>query len=134
MRVVTIDYRNAPGLEPPTGLYSHIAQAGDLVFFSGMASLGPDGRIVGKEDFEHQVREVYRQIGKALEGEGLSYSNIAQMTTYLTKEENVPDFYRVRARVFEELYPDRQYPPNATIICRLADPDLLIEIQFIAAA
>ena len=131
---MTIDYRNAPGLAPPTGLYSYIARAGDFVFFSGMASLGSDGSVIGKGDFEEQVREVYRQIGKALEGEGLSYSNIAQMTTYLTKDENVADFYRVRATVFEEVYPDKQYPPNATLICRLADPELLIEIQFIAAA
>lgn len=131
---VTIDYRNAPDLAPPTGLYSHIARVGDLVFFSGMASLGPDGNVIGKGDFEQQVREVYRQIGKALEGEGLSWSNIAQMTTYLTEERNVPTFYSVRATVFEELYPDKQYPPNATIICRLSDSELLIEVQLIAAA
>lgn len=129
-----MEYKNAKGLPAPLGLYSHIARVGDLIFFSGMAALGGNGEVVGKGDLERQVLTTFREMGEALRGEGLSYSSIAQMTTYLTREEDVDEFYRVRATVFEELYPDRRYPPNATVICKLADPDLLIEVQFVAAA
>jgi 2-iminobutanoate/2-iminopropanoate deaminase len=131
---VTVTYRNAESLPPPLGLYSHIARVGDFAFFSGMAALGWDGEVVGKGDLERQIRTIYAEMGEVLREEGLVYSNIVQMTTYLAREEDIAEFYRVRAIVFEEVYPDRKYPPNATLVCKPADPELLIEVQFVAAA
>jgi enamine deaminase RidA (YjgF/YER057c/UK114 family) len=132
---VTVTYRNPETLPPPIGLYSHVARAGNLVFFAGMAAIDAEGKVIGKGDLEQQMRAMYAEMGEALKGEELTYSNIVQMTTYLVREQDIPEFYRVRALLFDDLYPDGKFPPNALlVVSRLVDPDLLIEIQIAAAA
>lgn len=131
---MTVTYKNVETAPAPLGLYSHIARAGNLVFFSGMAALDKDGEAIGKGDLEVQMRTLYAEMGEGLKGEGLSFTSIVQLTTYLVREQDVSEFYRIRALLYEDLFPDKKYPPNATLVCKLADPDLLIEIQFIAAA
>ena len=39
---------------------------------------------------------MYAEMGEALKGEELTYSNIVQMTTYLVREQDIPEFYRAR--------------------------------------
>ncbi|MFI5287200.1 MAG: RidA family protein [Candidatus Dormibacteria bacterium] len=132
---MTVTYRNLSTLPPPIGLYSHVARAGTLAFFAGMAAIDADGTIIGKDDLETQMRAMYTEMGDALKAEGLTYSNVVQMTTYLVREQDIAEFYRVRELVYQEIYPDGKFPPNALlIVSRLVDPDLLIELQITAAA
>lgn len=131
---MTVTYRNLSALPPPIGLYSHVARAGNLAFFAGMAAIDADGKIIGKDDLETQMRAMYMEMGDALKAEGFTYSNVVQMTTYLVREQDIAEFYRVRELVYRELYPDGKFPPNALlIVSRLVDPDLLIELQITAA-
>ncbi len=131
---MTVTYKNAATLPPPIGLYSHVARVGNLAFFAGMAAIDMEGQVVGKGDLEQQMRAMYAEMGEALKAEGLTYSNVVQMTTYLVRDRDIPEFYRVREELFKELYPERQFPPNALlVVSRLVDPDLLIELQIVAA-
>ncbi len=131
---MTVTYRNAKTLPPPIGLYSHMARVGNLAFFAGMAAIAMNGDIIGKDDLEQQMRATYSELGAALESEGLSFSNVVQMTTYLVREKDISEFYRVREILFKDLYPDGRFPPNALlVVSRLVDPDLLFEIQVSAA-
>jgi 2-iminobutanoate/2-iminopropanoate deaminase len=58
-----------------------------------------------------------------------------QMTTYLVRAEHISDFYAARERIFPNLFPDRAYPPNSLLVVqRLVRPELLVEIQALAAA
>jgi enamine deaminase RidA (YjgF/YER057c/UK114 family) len=92
-----------------------------------------NGRIIGKGDLEAQMTAAYAEIGQALKAESLSYRNIVHMTTYLVREQDIPEYYRVRAIAYKELYPEGKYPPTVlVVVSKLVDPDFLIEIQFVA--
>jgi len=59
---------------------------------------------------------------------------VAKLTTYLTRADDIEDFYRVRRELFAELYPEGGYPPNTLLVVdRLVFPDCLIEIEAVAA-
>ncbi len=134
----SLRYSNPSGVAAPIGLYSHVARlsaAGhDLVFIAGQLSVDGQGQPVGAGDFETQMRQVFANIGSVLASERLSFSNIAQMTTYLKGDDLIESFYRVRAELFREIYPAGAYPPNTLlVISRLVRPEFLIEVQCIAA-
>ena len=130
---MTVEYKILDTLPTPIGLYSHVARAGNLAFFAGVTSMDSSGRIVGKGDLEAQMTAAYAEIGQALKAESLSYANIVHMTTYLVREQDIPEYYRVRAVAYKELYPEGKYPPTVlVVVSKLVDPDFLIEIQFVA--
>ncbi len=130
---MTVEYKILDTLPTPIGLYSHVARAGNLAFFAGVTSMDSSGRIIGKGDLEAQMTAVYAEIGQALKAESLSYTNIVHMTTYLVREQDIPEYYRVRAVAYKELYPEGKYPPTVlVVVSKLVDPDFLIEIQFVA--
>src|SRR5205823_772319 len=88
------------------------------------------GEVVGIGDFDSQMRRVFENLGTALESEGLSFPNVAQMITYLVGEETISDFYRVRKDLFASLYPDGKFPPNTLlVVSRLVRPEFLIEVH-----
>ncbi len=131
---MTVEYRVLDTLPAPIGLYSHVARAGNLAFFAGVTAMDASGRATGKDDLERQMRDVYTEMGQALNAEGLSYSNIVHMTTYLVRDQDIPEYYRVRAILYKAMYPDGKFPPTVlAVVSRLVDPDFLIEVQFVAA-
>ena len=131
---MTVTYKNLTTLPPPIGLYSHVARVGNLRFFAGMAAIDDKGQVIGKDNLEAQMRAMYAEMDQALKAEGLTYSSIVQMTTYLVRKQDIPEFYRVRELVYKDFYPDGNFPPNALLVVgALVDPDLLIEIQIAAA-
>jgi enamine deaminase RidA (YjgF/YER057c/UK114 family) len=131
---MTVEYRNHDTLPTPIGLYSHTARTGNLVFFAGVTAMDASGRVIGKGDLEQQMKASYAEMGEALRAEGLSYSNVVQMTTYLVRQQDIPEYYRVRAEAYTQMYPAGKYPPTVlVVVSQLVDPDFLIEIQFVAA-
>jgi 2-iminobutanoate/2-iminopropanoate deaminase len=132
---MSVTYSNPPGLSAPIGLYSHIARTGGLVFIAGQLAVDERGEVVGAGEFEAQMRQVFHNVGVALAAEGMSFTDIAQMTTYLVGAELVAEFYRVRESLFERLFPDGSFPPNTLlVISRLVRPEFLIEVQVVAAS
>lgn len=126
-------YATIPALGAPMGLYSHVARADRFTFFAGMAAIGSAGEIVGRGDFAAQLRAAYSQLTTALTAEGLAATDIVQLTTYLVREGDVDEFYRVRAEIYDELFADTGYPPHVLLVVqRLADPEMLVEIQAVA--
>jgi enamine deaminase RidA (YjgF/YER057c/UK114 family) len=122
---------------PRLGLYSHAAlvPAGcRVLFMGGRASVGADGSTVGVGDIAAQVRQAFDNMRQVLASADMGFANVVLLTTYLVGEENIAGFYEARARIFDEAYPDKQYPPNTLlIVSRLVHADMLIEIQGIAA-
>ncbi len=121
---------------PKVGLYSHAAEvsaSSRLLFMGGRAGLGPDGKAVA-DDVAAQCVQAFRNMGKVLAGANMDYSNIVQLTTYLSSQDDVKEFYEARAALYHEIYPDGIYPPNTLLIVqRLVEPELRIEITGIAA-
>lgn len=120
---------SVPGLATPPG-YSYAASApGELVFFAGQVALDAQGEMVGRGDFDVQVRQTFVNLGLALTAAGCSPSTVLRVNYYvvgLTRER----LLTVRA-ARTQFFPDK---PAATLIgvAALFDPEALIEIEVIA--
>ncbi len=81
----SVEYINPDGACPAQGLYSHLARvpAGPLLFVAGQLSVGRDGNIVGKGDFDRQFHQIFENMGAVLKGVGASFDDVAKFTTYL---------------------------------------------------
>ena len=137
MPAESIAYLNPPDTCPAQGLYSHATAvpAGRTLHIAGQLAVGLDGGVVGKNDFDAQMRQVLDNLGAVLEGSGLGFNNIVSFTTYLVHSQDIETFMKVRAELFPTLFGGTQYPPNTLLIVdRLVKEEFLIEIQAVAYA
>jgi 2-iminobutanoate/2-iminopropanoate deaminase len=111
-------------------LYSHVVavEGKRTIFVSGQLARDRHGNVVGKGDMRTQLRQVGENIKAALAAAGASLQDIVKATTYVT---DIEEFFRhvdVRMEYFGAL------PASTTVeVRRLAHPDLLVEIEVIAA-
>jgi len=132
-----VTYIDPPGAAPAQGLYSHAAKvsAGDLYFIAGQLAVGPDGQVVGKDDFEAQFKQVFDNLGVVLEGLGVSFDHVAKFTTYFVHSQDIEKFMKLRAEVFPKIFRNGNFPPNTIcVIDRLVKEDFLLEVEAIARA
>ena len=132
-----IKYTNPPGAGPAQGLYSNvtIVPAGTQVHIAGQLSVGKDGGVAGRNDFEAQMRQVFSNLGDVLRGLQLDFNHIIKFTTYLVHSQDIETFMRVRAELFPKLFGGTQFPPNTLLVIdRLVKEDFLIEVEAIASA
>lgn len=120
------------------GLFSHAisvpADGSRFVFISGQVAWTPEGEVVGRDDFRVQFTRVYHNLQSLLEAAGGSMADIVQLRTYLTRRDDLPEFFRVRDELYPEIFPGGDYPTNTLLVVNaLAEPDLLLEIEAIAA-
>ena len=54
----------------PTKGYSHVAKAGNTLYIAGQVAQDVNGNIVGKGDFETQVRQVHENLKNIVEEAG----------------------------------------------------------------
>ena len=87
-----------------------------------------DGNLVGKGDFETQVRQVCENLKNIMEEAGGNLQNIVKKTTFLTHYSYIETYRRVRSEYFPE-----PCPPNTLLIIEsLALPEYMIEVEAIA--
>jgi len=114
---------------------AHFSQAiavdatGKLVFVSGMTARRPDGTIAGIGDIEEQTRQVCENIKHALEAAGASMDDVCRIDVHLRNIGDRERFNKVR----KQYWPTN--PPASTLVevSKLYGPDLLIEIEAVAA-
>jgi enamine deaminase RidA (YjgF/YER057c/UK114 family) len=122
-------YANPEDLGAPLSDYTHVAQAGDMVFVAGQCGLTKDQSVVGP-DVTSQTYRAYENILKALLAQGSSLRQVVRFVTYLVSADSVPEFYAARRAFFAAHFPAGQYPPNTLLIVQgLVRPDLLVEID-----
>ena len=127
---------NPTTMAKPLGLYCHVARAraAEYLYIAGQVSVDDSGALVGAGDFEAQMHQTYANLRAALESADAGFGNVVKFTTYLTRKEDLADYRRVRDALYAELYPQGSYPPNTLlIISALVNPDLLLEIEAVAA-
>ncbi len=126
------------GLGSPVGLYSHavpLPESGRLLCVSGQLSVDEVGTSLHVGDFDAQMRQVFANLATVLDAADAQLSDVVKMTTYLVDPDHIDDFYRVRERLFAELFPDEVYPGNTLLVVqRLVRPEFLIEIEALATA
>ena len=127
---------NPEAMGPPLSMYGQIARvrATEFVFIAGQLATDLNSRIVGKGDFDAQMKQVLANIEKALKSVDASFTNVVQFTTYLVHSQDIPKFMAYRKREFPRLFPSGAYPPNTLLIVdRLVQESFLIEVQTVAA-
>jgi reactive intermediate/imine deaminase len=120
-----------PETMPPANGYSHaVAFSGRMVAVSGQVPLDTEGRLVGANDVEAQIRQVFDNVATALAAAGAGMEHVVKLTYYLTDISDLELVRRVRAD-----YISRDAPPASTLVqvSSLVDPAFRIEIDALAA-
>src|SRR6266511_194802 len=104
--------------------------SGTIVCISGQVSQDRDGKGVHKGDFAAQGRQALANLKAMVEAAGGTIHDIIKVNTYLTDLRYRDELARIRA----EFFPDGKLPASTLIgVTGLADPDMLLEIEAIAA-
>jgi enamine deaminase RidA (YjgF/YER057c/UK114 family) len=122
---------NPMDVRPPTSLISQgieVAPDARWLYISGQIAVRPDGTAI--EGTEAQMEDVWEKILRVLESAGMGYQNLVKISVFLTREEDILMFRKVRDRVLGGSKP----AATLLIVKGLARPDLLVEIEAIAAA
>jgi 2-iminobutanoate/2-iminopropanoate deaminase len=112
-------------------LYSHVVtvEPRELIFVSGQLSRDNEGRIVGAGDMRAQLRQTLENVKAALEAAGASLSDLVRTNTYVT---DIDEYFK-HTDVRMEYY-NHAMPTSTTVeVRRLAQPELMVEIDAIAA-
>jgi 2-iminobutanoate/2-iminopropanoate deaminase len=101
-----------------------------LIFLSGQTAADASYK-VASGDIRKQTEAVYDNIEIALRAAGATLADVIKTTTYLTSADYIGPSREVRV----ERYKNLEAPPANTllIVSRLAEPEMLVEIEVIAA-
>ena len=105
------------------------ARAAGLVFTNGVVSNDPEtGAVVGG-DIRVQTRRVLETLRDGLQQAGSGFDHVVLVQSFIKSIDDWPAYHEVYLEFFDEHRP----PPRFTVTADLAAPELLIEIQMIAA-
>jgi reactive intermediate/imine deaminase len=116
---------------PPVNGYSHaVAFSGPLVVISGQLPLDADGQLVGLDDPEAQIRQVFTNLAGVLAAAGASMQDVVKLTVFLTDLEDLATFRRVR----DEFVPPDQAPASTLVqVAGLVNPECRVEVEALSA-
>lgn len=125
-----MDFHSPSTLPAPMG-YSHAVgvDAGRrLVFVSGQVGMSPDGVVA--EGWAGQTRQVFVNLGHALQSAGAGWGDVVKLTYFVTATDDLP-----LVRAIRDEFVDLERPPASSLVqvAGLFRPDLLIEIEAVAA-
>ena len=105
---------------------SSAVEVNGILYLSGALPL-KDGKLAG-DDIEIQTNAVFDNIEALLAKEGLGLGSVFKVTTWLTRKEDFAGYNAVYAKRLADPFPAR-----TTVICDLAMPGALIELEVTAA-
>lgn len=113
--------------EPKIG-FSRAVHVGNTIYVSGTVAWGDDGKLVGPGDVYAQAKQAIRNIENALAQAGASLTDIVRTRIFVTDISRLDEAARAHGEAFGEIR------PAATMVevSRLADPEMLIEIEAVA--
>lgn len=109
-------------------LLSQGIRYGNLLFVSGQAGAGDDGKIVAG-GFRAQGEQAFANLRRALEAGGSGLDRVIKVTIFVTDMGHFEDVVALRRKFFSEPYP----ADTIAEIKALYDPAAMIEIEAIAA-
>jgi len=90
------------------GTYSQAIRSGELIFISGQIPLDPQsGELVGADDVEQQIRQVFDNLKAVAAGAGVSLAHAVKITIYLTDLAHFTSVNEIMTEYFEQPYPAR---------------------------
>jgi enamine deaminase RidA (YjgF/YER057c/UK114 family) len=121
-------------MHKPLG-YSHVAEVtrGKLIHIAGQVALDGAGNLAGKADFGAQVRQVFANLGAALESAGAGFHNVIKLNYYCVDTVDLAAGLPVM-RTIRDGFINTAAPPASTfvVVRRLVHPDWLIEVEAVA--
>lgn len=114
----------------PAGPYSHgveIPATARVLHVSGQIGIAQDGSLPA--DVESQADQCWKNIKALLAAAGMGVEDLVKCTHFLTRPEHVAAYGKVRARHLGEARP----ASTLLVISALARPDMLVEVEAIAA-
>ncbi|MQA81672.1 MAG: hypothetical protein GEV10_24865 [Streptosporangiales bacterium] len=125
------------GKEP--GAWSHalsvdLSAVSRLVFIAGQTALNERGGFDDVGDLRQQFDRVYDNMEQVLAASGATFTDVLAFRTFLAKQADPGTFREMRNERHRLIYPDGNAPPNTLVVCdRLAEPQILLEIEAVAA-
>lgn len=121
-----------PAMVPKPAGYTHVVKIiglGTLVLISGQVAEDKEGKIVGVGDIEAQTRQVFVNLGSALEAAGASFDDLVGMHTYMVDIKGYKTVRQIRSK-----YLNPENPPASTLVevKNLAKHEYLIEVEAMA--
>jgi 2-iminobutanoate/2-iminopropanoate deaminase len=114
---------------PPKAPLSPAVKVGNLVFVSGTPAFYGD-RQIAKGDFPAQMHQVMKNIQAVLAAARSSLDKVVKVNVILVRKSDWEDMNRI----YREYFKEGNFPARTTIVCDLANPDFLLEIECVAEA
>jgi 2-iminobutanoate/2-iminopropanoate deaminase len=111
----------------PTFPYSPGAKGGGLIFTAGQVAWDKTGRIVGIGDVRRQTIQTLKNVVSVLKEGGARPSDVLKCNVYLADIRHFQEMNEEFAKVFAT-----DPPARTTVEARLAEPEMLVEIEAIA--
>lgn len=117
---------NSP-YEPKVG-FSRAVKAGNTIYVSGTVAWGEDGKLMSAGDMYAQAKQAIRNIERALAQADAGLRDVVRTRIFVTDIGRLDEVARAHGEAFGEIR------PAATMVevSRLADPDMLVEIEAVA--
>ena len=104
-------------------------EGGRLLYIAGQVARDAQGNVLAAGDIRTQAREVFQNLQRVLQAAGGDLADLLKITTYITRIENFPAVAEVR----QQFFPGELPASTLIVVTRLAQPDLLIEVEGMAA-
>ncbi len=117
-------------IHPPIGAYAHaieVPESAKTMFIAGQVGIDIDGNVPA--DFAAQADLAWRNLMAILEFNGMRMKDVVKITHFLTDAANLPAYNEVRSKYLGEERP----ASTLLIVAGLARPDLLVEVEMVAA-
>src|SRR5258708_38954847 len=90
----SIHHIDPPELGMPPG-YSQVVdvRAGRIIFIAGQTALDQDGKLVGKNDFASQARQVFHNLNVALQSAGRTAAYLGKTTVFPREMGNLVTYH-----------------------------------------
>jgi 2-aminomuconate deaminase len=130
---------NSDKAPEPVGMYPHARRVGNLLFMSGVGprergtkkipgvELDSQGNLISY-DIEKQCHSVFKNVRLILEDSGLTWSDLVDVTVYLT---NMKADFATYNHVYAEYFKDNQ-PCRTTLEINALPTPIAIELKCIA--
>ena len=108
------------------GGYSRAVVDGEWVFVSGTTGFDYAAGTIAEDAIE-QTEQTFRNIAAALAEAGTSLADVVRVRVYVADAADVAAVIPIIGRHFGDIR-----PANTTVVCRLVDPRMKIEIEVTA--
>lgn len=108
-----------------------VVVSGRFLFTSGLTPRDADGAVVGRGDMAAQVAQTFANVADVLRAAGTGFEHVIKFTIYVT---DIDAYLAARADLPAAAAAAMAAGPASTLVevSRLADPDMMVEIEAIA--